>query len=179
MAIQIEFLSSWRGISNTHRVGPYQGPTSHLWYNSGVTGLTDAASPRATLCQVIGTLTPLGLTPMSPSTSFHQDATYPSIPSLNCITRLCGQNGLSGQLSVRLRSTRLKDVQRISPETTQTGTASHPRHEVSCGCTIELPPSLNFILKHGSIHNSYTVTRDPLHLNLVDDRKSSDFYRTK
>jgi hypothetical protein len=23
------------------------------------------------------------------------------------------------------------------------------------------------------------ATRDPLHLNLVDDRKSSDFYRTK
>jgi hypothetical protein len=29
----------------------------HLWYNLGIVGLTDAASPRATLCQVIGTLT--------------------------------------------------------------------------------------------------------------------------
>jgi hypothetical protein len=67
--IRIEFPSSWRGISNTHRAGPCQSRTSHLWYNSRVTGSTDAASPRATLCQVIGTLTPLGLTPMSPSTS--------------------------------------------------------------------------------------------------------------
>jgi hypothetical protein len=32
-------------------------------------GSTDAASPRVTLYQVIGTLTPLGLTLMSPSTS--------------------------------------------------------------------------------------------------------------
>jgi hypothetical protein len=31
---------------------------SHLWYNLGIMGSTDATSPRATLCQVIGTLTP-------------------------------------------------------------------------------------------------------------------------
>jgi hypothetical protein len=69
MTIRIEFLSTWKGTSNTHHAGPCQGRTSHIWYNSGVVGLTDATSPRATLCQVIGTLTPLGLTPMSPSTS--------------------------------------------------------------------------------------------------------------
>jgi hypothetical protein len=46
------------GTSNTHRVGLCQGRTSHLWYNSRVTGSTDAVSPRATLCQVIGTLNP-------------------------------------------------------------------------------------------------------------------------
>jgi hypothetical protein len=34
-----------------------------------------------------------------------QDATYQSIPGLNCITRIRGRNDLSGQLSVRLRST--------------------------------------------------------------------------
>jgi hypothetical protein len=78
-------------------------------------GSTDAASPRATLCQVIGTLTPFGLTSMSPSTSLlpSECALDPLIPDLNCITQLRGRNGLSGQLSVRLRSTLLKDVQRI------------------------------------------------------------------
>jgi hypothetical protein len=104
--IRIEFLSSWRGISNTHRIGPCQGRTSHLWCNSGVMGSTDATSPWATLCQVIGTLPSL-VSRQCPQAHPYllQDATYPSIPGPNCITRLRGQTGLSGQLSVRLRST--------------------------------------------------------------------------
>jgi hypothetical protein len=70
-------------------------------------GSTDAASPRPTLSQVIGTLTPLDLMPMSPNTSLlpPECALDPPIPGLNCITRLRGRNGLSSQLSVRLRST--------------------------------------------------------------------------
>jgi hypothetical protein len=70
-------------------------------------GSTDAASPRATLYQVIGTLTPLGLMPVSPSTSLlpPECVLDPPIPGLNCITWLRGRNGLSDQLSVRLRST--------------------------------------------------------------------------
>jgi hypothetical protein len=62
---------------------------------------------------------------------------------------------------------------------TQTGIASHPRREVSCGCTIELPPGLKFILSMVSSTIANIATRDPLHLNLVDDQKSSDFYSTK
>jgi hypothetical protein len=106
MTIQIEFLSSWRGIFNTNHVDPAQGRISHLWYNSGIVGSTDAASPRATLCQVIEILTP-SLTPMFPSISLlpPRCALDPPIPDLDCITRLHGQNDLSGQLSVRLRST--------------------------------------------------------------------------
>jgi hypothetical protein len=46
------------GISNTHRDTPREGCSGHLWYNSGIMGLTDAVSSRATLCQVIGTVTP-------------------------------------------------------------------------------------------------------------------------
>jgi hypothetical protein len=63
-----------------------------------ITGLTNVASSRATLCQVIGTLTPLGLMPMSPSTSLLplECALDPPILGLNCITRLRGRNGLSG-----------------------------------------------------------------------------------
>jgi hypothetical protein len=68
MAIRIEFLSSWRGISNTHRDTPGEDCSGHLWYNSGITGSTDAASPRATLCQDDMDFNPLGLTPISPST---------------------------------------------------------------------------------------------------------------
>jgi hypothetical protein len=86
---------------------PSEGCLGHLWYNSGVAGLTDAASPRATLCQVIGTLTPLLVLRQCSQAHpyFRQDATYPLIPGLNCITRIHGRNGLSGQLSVSLRST--------------------------------------------------------------------------
>jgi hypothetical protein len=70
-------------------------------------GSTDATSPRATLCQVIGTLTPLGLMPVPPSTSLLplECALDPPIPGLNCITRLRGRNDLSDQPSVRRRST--------------------------------------------------------------------------
>jgi hypothetical protein len=70
-------------------------------------GLTDVASPRATLYQVIGTLTSLGLMPVSPSTSLlpPECTLDPLILGLNCITRLRERNDLSGQLSVRLRST--------------------------------------------------------------------------
>jgi hypothetical protein len=48
---------------------------------------------------------------------------------------------------------------------------------VSCGCTIELPPGLQFIgMVPSTIAN--IATRDPF-LHLADDRKSPDFYRTK
>ena len=42
-------------------------------------------------------------------------ATTARVPVLNRATRLHGQNELSGQLSVRLRSTWHEDVQRIGP----------------------------------------------------------------
>jgi hypothetical protein len=86
---------------------PGVGCLGHLWYGSGAVGLTDAASPRATLCQVLGTLTPPWSHANVPQAHpyYLQDATYHSIPGLNCITRIRGQNDLSGQLSVRLRST--------------------------------------------------------------------------
>jgi hypothetical protein len=62
---------------------------------------------------------------------------------------------------------------------TQIGIASHLRREVSCDCTIELPPNLKFILSMVPSTIANIATRDLLHLNLVDDRKSSDFYSTK
>jgi hypothetical protein len=73
------------GTSNTHQDTPGEGCSGHLWYNLGITGSTDGASLRATLCQVIGTLTPLGLTPMSPSTSLlppRYDLPFDSWPEL-------------------------------------------------------------------------------------------------
>jgi hypothetical protein len=76
-------------------------------YDSGIAGPNDVATPRATLCQVIGTLTPPWSHANVPKhiLSLLQEATYHSIPGLNHITRLRGRNDLSGQLSVRLRST--------------------------------------------------------------------------
>jgi hypothetical protein len=70
-------------------------------------GSTDAASPRAILCQDDRDINPpLVLCQCSQAHPyFLQDASYPSIPDLNHITWLRGRNGLSGQLSVRLRST--------------------------------------------------------------------------
>jgi hypothetical protein len=92
-------------------------------------GSTNAASPRSTFCQVIGTLTPLVLMPVSPSTSLlpPECALYPPILGLNNITRLRDRNDWSSQLSVRLRSTWLKDVERIGPYTTPTGIDPYPR----------------------------------------------------
>jgi hypothetical protein len=70
-------------------------------------GPTDAASPRATLCQDDRDFNPpLVLCQCSQAHPYYlQDVIYPSIPGLNCITRIHGRNDLSGQLSVRLRST--------------------------------------------------------------------------
>jgi hypothetical protein len=80
-------------------------------------GSTDTASPRTTLCQDDRDSNPPLVLCQCPQAHpyYLQDVTYHSIPGLNCITRIHGRNDLSGQLSVRLRSTRLKDVQRISP----------------------------------------------------------------
>jgi hypothetical protein len=70
-------------------------------------GLTDAASPRATLYQDDRDSNPPLVLCQCPQAHpyYLQDVTCHSIPGLNCITRIRGQNDLFGQLSVRLRST--------------------------------------------------------------------------
>jgi hypothetical protein len=114
-------------------------------------GSTDATSPRATLYQVIGSLTPLGLTPMSPSISLlpPRCALDPPIPGLNYITRLRGRNGLSRQLSVRLHSTWLKDVQRSALNDSDRHSFAPKTWSVSW-LQYRTPARSQFIFQHGS-----------------------------
>jgi hypothetical protein len=70
-------------------------------------GSTDAVFPMATLCPVIGTLTPFVLCQCPQAHPYFLQNAHLTllIPGLNYITPLRSWNGLSGQLSVRLRST--------------------------------------------------------------------------
>jgi hypothetical protein len=142
MAIRIEFLSSWRGISNTHRAGPCQGRTSHHFVQLRSRGFDWCSIPKGdTLLGDRDSNPPLVSRQCPQAHPYYlQDATYHSIAGLNCITRLRGRNDLSGQLSVRLRSTWLKDVQQSLNDSD--GYRSTPKTSMPCCFTIVIPPSL-------------------------------------
>ena len=124
--------TSWEFIPNTNPGLPATIALGHLWYNSGThfagpyraaqSGTPDARTFRPSL--------PLGSVWSPP-----QGAHNKTGPSLSWITRLRGQNELSGQLSERHAFNLVRSA--------NNGDRSTPKTSMSCCFSIDFPSGLD------------------------------------
>jgi len=156
--------------------------SGHLWYNSGTNSRVRVAPHSQGVHSTRRSISPLDLRQWLPAHPYYRQSAhfYFSASGLSWATRLHNQIELSGQLSDRHAFNMTWGRTMNRSLTDIDGDRSTPKTSMSCCFSIDIPPHIHLLLTYDYFHDSkYSKPCFSIHLYLIGDRKSPDFYRSK